>query len=47
MYSVTDISGNTVEPLQTGTPENRKPLETERFCQSQISVFTPLNRKPL
>ena len=29
----------TVEPLQTATPENQKPLETERFCQSQISVF--------
>ena len=35
----------TVEPLQTGTPENQKPLETEQFCQSQISVF--LSELPL
>ena len=27
------------ELLQTGTPKNRKPLETEQFCQSRISVF--------
>ena len=25
---------STKNPLQTGTPENRKPLESEQFCQS-------------
>ena len=29
----------TVEPLKIGIPENQKPLETQQFCQSQISVF--------
>ena len=40
-----------METLQTGTPENWKPLQTERFRQSQIFVFlfkiklkTPLNQ---
>ena len=37
------VLSSTVEPLQTETPENRKPLETEQFCQSHsltISIIT-------
>ena len=33
------LGTDTVEPLQTGTTEYQKPLETEQFCQSQNSVF--------
>ena len=41
-----------MEPLQTGTPENRKPLQTEQFFRSRISVLLfqlknlPENRNP-
>ena len=45
------ITFNTVEPLQTGAPENRKPLETEWFLSvwnfCLLNLITPHNRKPL
>ena len=30
------IELSTVEPLYTGTPENRKPLETEQFLTPEF-----------
>ena len=34
LIQIFKMSHNTLEPLQTGIPENQKPLETEQICWS-------------